>query len=245
MHDDRQQFLEQRHALIIEMADDASVASANVELLKASDRHGYSYMWDWLGVPIIQMPADVMAMQEIVWRTRPDVIVETGVARGGSAILHSSLLRLTGNDQGIVIAIDIDIRPHNRDSIESHRFADRIHLIEGSSTAPETIDRVRNLIPEGARVMVVLDSDHTHAHVLAELEMYAPLVTSGMFLIVADTVVEELPVQTHRPRSWGPGDNPRTALDAFVARNPSFVLDRQVSAKMLMSSSAAGYLVRS
>jgi cephalosporin hydroxylase len=244
MQDDRQQFIQERQARVKSMSADPEVAATNIALMAASDKHGYSYMWDWLGAPIIQTPADVVVLQEIVWSTRPDVIIETGLARGGSAILHSSLMRLIGNS-GTVIAVDIDIRPHNRDTVESHPFSDSIHLIEGSSVDPAVLSKVRDLLPENARVMVVLDSDHTHEHVLKELQLYAPLVTPGMFLIVADTVVEELPAQLHRPRSWGPGDSPKTALDSFLLQSTDFQLDEYVSGKMLMSSSAAGYLRRS
>ena len=243
MSDDRQQFLSDRKELIGGMAKDQEVAARNLDLLVASDKNGYSYMWDWLGVPIIQMPADIVAMQEIIWKTRPDVIVETGIARGGSAILHTSLLRLTGKP-GKVIAVDIDIRAHNRETIESHPLGDGVTLIEGSSVDPVIIDKIRSLIPADSRVMVVLDSDHTHSHVLAELQLYSQFVTPGMYLIAADTFVEELPVQLHRPREWGPGDNPKTAVDSFLASAPDFKLDADLAAKMLMSSSAAGYLRR-
>lgn len=243
MSDDRHQFLADRKELIEGMEKDQDVAARNLDLLVASDKNGYSYMWDWLGVPIIQMPADIVVMQEIIWKTRPDVIVETGIARGGSAILHTSLLRLTGKP-GKVIAVDIDIRAHNRETIESHPLGDGVTLIEGSSVDPVIIDKIRSLIPSDSRVMVVLDSDHTHAHVLAELELYSQFVTPGMYLIAADTFVEELPVQLHRPREWGPGDNPKTAVDSFLASVTDFKLDAHLAAKMLMSSSAAGYLQR-
>lgn len=243
MNDDRQEFLAHRVSLLAGLGTDSDVSRSNNELLVASDRHGYSYLWDWLGVPIIQSPADIVAMQEIVWRTKPDIIVETGVARGGSAILHSSLLALTGK-LGLVVAIDIDIRAHNRDSIESHPQSANIRLIEGSSIEPSVLAQVRSHIEPRSKVMVVLDSNHTHEHVLAELVLYSELVTSGMYLVVADTVVEELPVQEHRPRPWGPGDNPKTAIDEFVKSNSNFSLDQALATKMLMSSSAAGYLLR-
>ncbi len=243
MTDDRPEFLQERSRLIENMAADPEATAANLELLTVSDRHGYSYMWDWLGAPIIQMPADIVAMQEIVWRTRPDVIVETGVARGGSAILHSSLLHLLGNN-GFVVAVDIDIRPHNRDTIESHPLGGSVRLLEGSSVDEDLLEKIQAMLPAGARVMVVLDSDHTHSHVLQELDAYSRFVTAGMYMVVADTFVEELPEQLHRPRAWGLGDNPCTAVDEFLGKTSEFKLDTSLAKKMLMSSSTAGYLMR-
>ena len=200
-------------------------------------------MWRWLGLPIIQMPTDIVLMQEIIWENRPQVIVETGVARGGSVILHSSILRLLG--EGKVVAVDIDIREHNRRAIEQHPCSDRVILIEGSSTDPEVLDEIRAHIGDAQRVMVVLDSHHSHEHVLDELRLYTPFVTPGQFMIVADTLVEDLPVQDHRPRPWGPGDNPKTAVDAFLAECPGvFDVDKFNNDKLLLSSSRGGYLRR-
>jgi cephalosporin hydroxylase len=167
------------------------------------------------------------------------VIVETGIARGGSLILYASILELLG--EGRVIGIDIDIRSHNRESIESHPLSRRIEMYEGSSVDPSLVDKIRRDVGD-ANVMVVLDSNHTHDHVLEELRLYAPLVTKGQFLIVADTVVEYLPVQEHRPRPWGPGNNPGTALTAFLKESDRFVRDSFFNDKLLMSSSPGGYL---
>ena len=221
--------------------DKATQAQA-LEVLTRSDRHNWSYQWSWLGVPIIQLPPDVIAAQEAVWETKPQIIIETGIARGGSLIFFASLLELIGT--GEVIGIDIDIRPHNRDSIESHPLSKRIHMIEGSSIDPDIVSTVKERIPGGARVMVVLDSNHTHEHVLEELRLYSPLVTEGQFLIVADTIVEDLPVQDHRPRPWGPGDNPATALKAFLGEYNHFTPDPFINAKLLMTSSPGGFLRR-
>lgn len=241
--DDRLQFLEGQAALAAGMAADLDVRSLDVALTTASDRHDYSYMWRWLGLPIIQMPTDIVLTQEIIWENRPQVIVETGVARGGSAILHSSMLQLVGD--GKVVAVDIDIREHNRQAIEEHPLAHRVVLIEGSSTDPDVLDRVRREIADAERVMVVLDSHHSHDHVLAELRLYGPLVTSGQFMIVADTLLEELPLQEHRRRPWGPGDNPKTALDAYLVECPDvFEADRFSNDKLLLTSSRGGYLRR-
>ncbi|PZS24693.1 MAG: cephalosporin hydroxylase [Pseudonocardiales bacterium] len=225
------------------MSVDPEVRSLDLALTTASDRHDFSYMWRWLGVPIIQMPTDMVLLQEIVWENRPQVIVETGIARGGSVLFYSSMLRLIG--EGKIVAVDIDIRDHNRRAIEEHPLSDRVVLIEGSSTDSDVLDEVCREIGDAQRVMVVLDSHHSHEHVLAELRLYSPLVTSGQFIIVADTLLEELPVQQHRPRPWGPGDNPKTALDAFLAGVPElFELDKFSNDRLLLSSSRGGYLRR-
>lgn len=240
--DDRAQFERDRRRMAAEMAQDADLRRKALGVVVESDRHGWSYQWNWLGLPIIQMPPDVIAVQEIIWQMRPQVIVETGVARGGSLILYASILQLIG--EGRVIGIDIDIRPHNRDAIERHPLAHRIELIQGSSVDAKVLADVHARIPAGSRVMAILDSNHTHDHVLEELKLYAPLVTRDQFLIVADTVVEDIPAQTHRPRPWGPGDNPATAMQAFLATDKRFAPDPFVNAKLLLTSSPGGYLRR-
>lgn len=222
------------------IAADADLQRLSVEATTVSDRHNYSYVWRWLGVPIIQMPTDVVAIQEVIWETRPQVIVETGIARGGSVLLYSSILELIG--EGTVLAIDIDLRDHNRRAIESHPLSHRVQIFDGSSTDPSVVAHVHSRIGDARRVMVVLDSNHTHEHVLEELHRYAPMVTPGQFLIVADTIVEDLPAQEHRPRPWGPGDNPKTALDAFLSETDRFVIDPGVNNKLLMTSSPGAYL---
>ena len=240
--DDRAQFEQDKQAAALRMAEDSALQRRALDVLIQSDQHNWSYQWSWLGLPIIQMPPDVIAVQEIIWNLRPQVIVETGVARGGSLIFYASILQLIG--EGKVIGIDIDIRPHNRAAIEGHPLAKRIELIQGSSVGADVMAEVKSRIPAGARVMVILDSNHTHEHVLEELKLYGPLVTKGQFLIVADTVVEQIPTQAHRPRPWGPGDNPATALDAFLAGSREFERDAFINAKLLISSSPGGYLRR-
>src|SRR4051794_14055839 len=173
--DDRQQYERDKRAHAAGMALDRDLAGKALDVLVESDRHNWSYQWSWLGVPIIQMPPDVIAVQEVLWETKPDIVIETGVARGGSLILYASILELIG--KGRVVGIDIDIRPHNRDSIERHPMSRRIDLIEGSSVDVGTLAKVRKLIPAGASVMAILDSNHTHQHVLDELRLYGPLVT--------------------------------------------------------------------
>jgi cephalosporin hydroxylase len=222
------------------MAADAGLAERALQVSIDADRYSYTYQWTWLGLPIIQMPPDIMVTQELIWSSRPQLIIETGIARGGSVILSSSLLELLG--EGSVLAVDIDIRAHNREAIENHPLAHRVELIQGSSVAPEIIAQVRERAAGVERVMVILDSNHTHDHVLAELEAYAPLVTDGQYLIVADTAIEHIPVQDHRPRPWGPGDNPRTALDTYLTEHEGFELDEYLNDKLLYTSSPGGYL---
>ena len=242
VQDDREEFEQQRREHIARLGTDDDLKQLALHTTVEADRNGYSYVWKWLGLPVIQMPTDIVALQEVVWDTKPQAIIETGIARGGSLILFASLLELLG--QGRVIGIDVDIRPHNREAIESHRLSKRVTLVEGSSVDPAVLQRVASEIEGLERVMVVLDSDHVHDHVLAELHAYGPLVTPGQFLVVADTIVEHIPRQEHRPRRWGPGDNPHTALRAFLEKNDDFELDPLVNQKLLMSSSPDGYLRR-
>lgn len=226
-----------------EIGADALLQRKANDLFAAADRRGYSYVWKWLGLPIIQVPSDVVAVQEIIWDVRPTLIIETGVARGGSVIFYASILQLLGD--GHVLGVDIDIRPHNRDAIEAHPLAHRVELIEGSSIDPDVVAQVIERAASAARVIVVLDSNHTHDHVLAELRAYADLVTPGSYLIVADTIVEHIPEQDHRPRPWGPGNNPATATAAFLTERADFFAEPEVNGKLLLSSSPGGYLRRS
>ena len=240
--DDRGAFEDQARSNAARMARDAELHELVVQAFAVSDRYDFSYLWRWLGLPIIQTPDDIVAMQEIIWETRPQVVIETGFARGGSAILYSSILELIG--EGRVITVDIDFREHNRRAVEEHPFGGRVDFVEGSSTAPDTMDHVRALVPDGARVMVVLDSNHTHEHVLGELRLYGPLVTEGQFLVVSDTIVEDIPPQVHRPRQWGPGNNPKTALQEYLSETDRFELDQWFNSKVLVTSSRGGYLRR-
>jgi cephalosporin hydroxylase len=243
--DDRQEFERQKKDLSVALGEDRDLFAKSADVITHAEKYRYSYLWSWLGVPIIQLPADVLAMQEVIWRTQPDVIIETGVARGGSVIFSASLLSIIG--RGKVIGVDIDIRAHNRDTIDKHAQASRITLVQGSSIAPETIDQVKAEIPTGATVMVLLDSDHSRDHVLAELRAYAPLVSVGHYLICADTILGFLtPDQTpvNRSKVLYPGDEPLSALRTFLAEDDRFELDRELNGKLILASSPGGYVRR-
>jgi cephalosporin hydroxylase len=242
MADDRAEFERTKREAAARMAADESLAAKALELNAASDRHDWSYQWSWLGLPVIQLPPDIVALQEVIWETRPELVIETGIARGGSLVLYASILELVG--EGEVLGIDIDIRAHNREAIEAHPLAKRIRMIEGSSLDDDIVARARAAAAEVERVMVVLDSNHTHEHVLGELRAYGPLVTVGQFLVVADTFVEQIPAQEHRPRAWGPGDNPGTAVRAWLDEVDGFEPDSFVNSKLLLTASPGGYLRR-
>ena len=206
-----------------------------------SAKHKYTYHFSWMGRPIIQLPQDMLAMQEIIWRIKPDLVIECGIAHGGSMLYYASLLELQGH--GEVLGIDLDIRPHNREAIESHPMFKRVSMIQGSSIDPAVVEQVRALA-EGKRVIVVLDSNHTHEHVLAELRAYAPLVSQGSYCVVMDTVVEDMPADAFPDRPWGVGDNPKTAVWAYLKETSDFEIDQQMQDKLLITVARDGYLRR-
>jgi len=201
----------------------------------------YSYHFEWLGRPVIQWPQDLVAMQEIIWRVKPEVIVETGIARGGSLIFYASILQLIGGP-GRVVGVDVDIRAHNRVEIERHSLAGRITMIQGSSTDEAIVAQVRRLVDGARSVLVSLDSNHTHTHVLRELELYGPLVTPGSYLVVFDTVVEDMPADAFPDRPWGRGNNPKTAVREYLRTTDRFEIDRDIEAKLLVTTNPGGYL---
>jgi cephalosporin hydroxylase len=221
-------------------------ASAH-EFLKASIIPKYSYNFSWLGRPIIQYPQDIVAMQELVWEVQPDLIIETGIAHGGSLVFFSAMLELvracTGND-GEVLGIDIDIREHNRKAIEAHPLSKRISMIEGSSIAPEIVAQVVRRAQGKQRVLISLDSNHTHDHVLAELEAYAHLTTVGSYCVVFDTMVNDMPKEQAGDRPWGPDNNPKTAVRQWLQGHPEFAIDKAMDHKLLVSVAPDGYLKR-
>jgi cephalosporin hydroxylase len=217
-------------------------------LLQASVPRKYSYNFAWLGRPIIQYPQDIVAMQELVWSVQPDVVVETGIAHGGSLILYASLLELNalcgGPQDARVLGIDIDIRAHNRAAIEAHPLARRIDMIQGSSISAETIAQVKAKVAGRKRVLVCLDSNHTHEHVLAELQAYAPLTSVGSYCVVFDTLIQDMPADAYPDRPWGPGDNPKTAAIEYLQTHPEFEVDTRIDGKLMISVARGGYLKR-
>ena len=229
--------------------------SKNGELLKSSKRFseetlksGYSYNFTWLGRPIIQYPQDMIALQEIIWEVKPDLIIETGIAHGGSLIFSASMLTLLEAcgeiENGKVLGIDIDIREHNKKAIEEHPMSKKITMFQGSSIDDEMIARVREFAKQGKKVMVILDSNHTHAHVLAELRAYAHLASVGSYCCVFDTIVEDMPENSFPNRPWGKGDNPKTAVWEYLKENDNFVIDKDIENKILITVAPDGYLKR-
>ena len=258
-----EQFRAERSERIAAYADDAPWRDASSAWREASMRRRYVYNFDWLGRPIIQYPQDIVAVQELVWSTRPDIVIETGIAHGGSLVLSASILALLdlADAQAAgtlldparpgrhVIGVDIDIRAHNRAAIEAHPLAGRIHMIQGSSVDASVVERVRALAGmlggAAARVMVCLDSMHTHEHVLAELRAYAGLVTPGCYCVVFDTFVEDVPKDVFPDRPWGPGDNPKTAVRAFLAEQEGrFAIDSALHEKLQVTVAPDGFLRR-
>ena len=226
--------------------------------MRESIRAQYSYNFRVLGRPVIQYPQDIVAIQELIWEIKPDLIIETGIAHGGSLILSASMLALLDYCDAVengemldpkatkrrVLGIDIDIRAHNRAAIEAHPMAHRIDMIQGSSIAPEVIAQVQAQAVGYERVMVILDSNHTHAHVLAELQAYAPLVSKGSYCVVFDTVIEDLPAGMYPDRPWDVGNNPKTAVREYLTQNPNFEVDEDMEAKLLITVAPGGYLRR-
>lgn len=245
MTDDREQFVSHARAQAAAMGRDENLQRQSIDMMLAADNYDYSYQWFWMGVPIIQLPADIMATQEIIWETRPTIIIETGVARGGSILMMASLLKLIGG--GKVIGVDIDIRAHNRNSIETHLLydADSIVLIEGSSIADDVLAQVKTHIKPNDRVMVVLDSDHSRTHVLAECHAYGPLVTQDCYLVVADTasgMLSEDQAPKRRSKIWFEGNEPLSAARDYLAECDRFEVEPVLNGKLILSSSPQGYL---
>jgi cephalosporin hydroxylase len=234
------------------------LCASTATFMRTSATAKYSYNFTWQGRPIIQYPQDMVAMQELIWQIKPDLIIETGIAHGGSLIFSASMLALLDMcdaiESGIVIdpkscnrkvlGIDIDIRAHNRTAIEAHPMASRIQMIQGSSIAPEIIEQVRQVANGHERILVCLDSNHTHDHVLAELEAYAPLTSVGSYCVVFDTIIEDMPDDMFPDRPWGQGNNPKTAVWEYLEIHPEFKIVREIQNKLLITVSPDGYLKR-
>ena len=240
------------------MAADSTVTGAAMDFLRASVGVQYSYNWHWLGRPIIQYPQDVVVMQELIWEVKPDLIVETGIAHGGSLIFSASMLALLDMCEAIeagqtldpsvskrkVVGVDIDIRAHNRAAMEAHPMRSRIEMIEGSSIADETIAKVKQAAVGHQRVLVCLDSMHTHDHVRAELEAYAPMTSVGSYCVVFDTLIEDMAADAYPDRPWGQGDNPKTAVWDYLKTHPEFEIDKAIPDKMQITVAHDGFLRR-
>ncbi|MBV6651552.1 MAG: cephalosporin hydroxylase family protein [Hoeflea sp.] len=240
------------------LMEDTDLQALSRVWIREATPYKWSYNFSWFGRPAIQLPNDAWALQELVWKVRPDLIIETGIAHGGSLIYSASLLALLdlcdATEKGEtldprkpkrkVLGIDIDIRQHNRDAIEAHPLFPRIEMIEGSSIAEETIAKVREMASGYKRILVCLDSNHTHDHVLAELEAYAPMVTPESYCIVFDTLIEDTPTWLGGERPWGPGNSPKSAVHAYLKNNPDFEIDSRIDKKLLITVAPDGFLKR-
>jgi cephalosporin hydroxylase len=251
-------FTKEVEARVAAVPGNKELNDSAAQFMSASIASQYSYNYFWLGRPIIQYPQDMVAMQELIWTVKPDLIIETGIAHGGSLILSASMLALLELSEAAekgevvdpakpkrkVLGIDIDIRPHNKQAIEAHPMASRIEMIQGSSIAPEIMDQVRKVAAGYSRILISLDSNHTHEHVLEELKLYAPLTSVGSYCVVFDTVVEDLPKELAGDRPWGPGDNPKTAVFEYLKTHPEFEIDKSVENKLLITVAPDGFLKR-
>jgi cephalosporin hydroxylase len=243
-------------ARLVENGKNDALHKAAYDFMISTIEPKYSYNFAWLGRPIIQLPQDIVAMQELIWKVKPDLIIETGIAHGGSLIFSASMLAMLDYCEALengqlldpkkpkrrVIAVDIDIRQHNRVEIEKHPMANRIDMIQGSSIDPQIVSEIYKRAKESKRIMVCLDSNHTHSHVLAELQAYAPLVAVDSYCVVFDTF--DIPKEFLADRPWGPGDNAGTAVDEYLLTNNQFVIDKDIDNKLILSVAPRGYLKR-
>lgn len=255
---------------IKQIGQDENLKQLTLSWIRAANRYKYTYNFSCLGRPLIQYPQDIVGMQELIWQIKPDLIIETGIAHGGSLILSASMLSMLDYCDAIesgkvldpkvtkrrVLGLDIDIRPHNRAAIEAHPMSHRIDMIQGSSISPEVIAQVHKIAKGYKKVLVFLDSNHTHEHVLAELEAYAPLTSKGSYCCVFDTLVEDMPEEMFADRPWGPGDNPKTAVWEYLRRLKgethtsvdelplNFEIDKSMECKLLITVAPDGYLKR-
>lgn len=240
----REKEFEKKNRMNIEkMSKNKSFKELTKSWFLSSEKYEYSYHFRWLGRPIIQYPQDIVAIQEIIWKVKPDLIIETGIAHGGSLIFHASILEMLGH--GEVLGIDVDIREHNKIEIENHPMYKRIHMIQGSSISEEVIKKVYKFAKKKKRILLILDSNHTHDHVLDELNYYSPLVQKGSYAIVLDTIIEDISKptsRTHNKRPWSKGNNPKTAVKQFLKTNNRFQIDKEIENKLLITVAPSGYL---
>lgn len=251
-------FLLARASAIRGLGSDVDLKKLGVRFVRDTAKFNYSYNFDWMGRPIIQVPQDIMAMQELIWRVKPDLIIETGIAHGGSLAMSASMLALLDYSDAVsgktivdpskskrkVLGIDIDIREHNRLAIEQHPMSHLIQMIQGSSIEPEIVQEVQKVAKDYQQILVCLDSNHTHDHVIAELQAYAPLVSLGSYCVVFDTIIEDLPATMFPDRPWSIGNNPKTAVKEYLTSHPEFEIDEDIQNKLLISVAPNGYLKR-
>ena len=235
-------FKKERDELIKSYETNEELQKAATAFNHVSNRYKYSYNFSWMGRPIIQCPQDMVAMQELIWDLKPDLIIETGIAHGGSLIFYASMMELVG--KGEVLGIDIDIRCHNLKEIEAHPMAKRIKMIQGSSIDEEIVEKVRQFAEGKKTIMVCLDSNHTHEHVLRELELYSGFTTIGSYCVVFDTIIEDLPKDLYDNRPWDVGNNPKTAVFEFLKIHKNFSINKEIDNKLLISCVPDGYLKR-
>jgi cephalosporin hydroxylase len=238
-----EEFKQERRKAIERMSQDEELKRKSLDWMLHADKYKYTYNYTWLGRSIIKFPNDIVVMQEIIWDVKPDLIIETGIAHGGSIIFSASMLELIGGD-GQVVGVDIDIRKYNRREIEKHPMYKRITMFEGDCVSEEMISEIRKIAKNKKKVMVFLDSNHTHKHVLKELELYAPLVTVGSYLVLPDTFIEYFPKGYYSNRPWDVGNNPLTALREFLSKNGNFVIDKEKVNKLMITEAFDGYLKR-
>lgn len=251
-------FQDQVQENIIRLGRNGQLVADSISWLRNSAYLNYSYNFSWQGRPIIQYPQDIVAMQELIWQVKPDLIIETGIAHGGSLIFSASMLALLDlcdafesgapldpkQSRRRVLGVDIDIRAHNCEAIEAHPMSSRIQMIQGSSIAPEVVDQVKNIASNYSRILVCLDSNHTHDHVLAELNAYAPLTSFDSYCVVFDTIIEDMPADMFEDRPWGPGNNPKTAVREYLKSHAEFEIDKSIQQKLLITVAPDGYLRR-
>lgn len=237
----KEEFIEINEQSAHNMSLDKELQSKALEVLVEADRYRWVHQSTWFGEPLLNLPQDMFAIQEIVWRTRPEFIIEVGVAWGGGLLFEATLLEMLGGKK--VIGVDIFIPQDLRARLLSHgKLSERIELIEGSSTSTDTVTQIKSILGESKKVLVILDSFHTHDHVINELRAYAPLIEKGQYLICGDTVVERIPSQEHRNRPWGPGNNPGTAVKEFLSETDRFIVDEKIDKRLLLSCHPGGYL---
>ncbi len=239
--DPNKAFQEERSKAILDMGKDKEFRKMSLEWILKSNEYKYGFDFTWMGRPVIQFPNDMFIIQELIWQVKPDLIIETGIAHGGSIIFSASMLELVGGD-GKVVGIDVDIRKHNRVEIEEHPMMKRIVMLEGSSTDEKIVNQVYEIAKDKKSIMVILDSNHSHKHVLAEMNAYGKLVNVGSYMVVFDTCIELFPKGYVSDRPWDVGNNPMTASEEFLETNDTFIRDELINSKAIITAAPNGYL---